>query len=96
MADPSVADRWIARPHETTSESSGIRKVFELARSIKDPINLSIGQPISMSPNRSRQRRGGHRAGFNGYTLTQGIPELRPAARRATFMGALRRRRPAS
>jgi len=26
-------------------DSSGIRKVFELARSLKDPVNLSIGQP---------------------------------------------------
>mgnify|MGYP000650697158 CR=1 FL=1 len=26
-------------------DSSGIRRVFELARSMKDPINLSIGQP---------------------------------------------------
>ena len=26
-------------------DSSGIRKIFDLARSLKDPINLSIGQP---------------------------------------------------
>ena len=26
-------------------ESSGIRRVFELGRSLKDPVNLSIGQP---------------------------------------------------
>ncbi len=26
-------------------DSSGIRRIFELARSMKDPINLSIGQP---------------------------------------------------
>ena len=26
-------------------DSSGIRRVFDLARSLKDPINLSIGQP---------------------------------------------------
>ena len=26
-------------------DSSGIRRIFELARSMKDPINLSIDQP---------------------------------------------------
>src|SRR5947209_8570477 len=37
-------DRWIAqRMHHI--EASGIRKVFELARTIQDPVNLSIGQP---------------------------------------------------
>lgn len=26
-------------------EASGIRKIFDLAATLKDPINLSIGQP---------------------------------------------------
>ncbi len=35
---------WIAeRTH--AFDSSGIRKVFDLAAKLKDPINLSIGQP---------------------------------------------------
>ena len=35
---------WIA-DRMRTIELSGVRKVFELARSLKDPVNLSIGQP---------------------------------------------------
>lgn len=57
---------------------SGIRKVFELAASIKDPIDLSIGQPdFSIT---DAGRAAAHAAideGFTRYTLTQGIPELR-------------------
>src|SRR5215472_3546543 len=40
----SHADRWVAERMRHI-ESSGIRKVFELARSLDDPVNLSIGQP---------------------------------------------------
>ena len=69
--------RWIAeRMHHI--ESSGIRKVFELARSLKDPINLSIGQPDFDVP--ESIKAGAHAAidaGENGYTVTQGIPALR-------------------
>ena len=35
---------WIAQRTEFV-DSSGIRKVFDLAASMTDPINLSIGQP---------------------------------------------------
>ena len=38
------AEQWVA-DRMRSIEASGIRKVFELARTIKDPINLSIGQP---------------------------------------------------
>lgn len=64
-------------------DSSGIRKVFELARKLKDPINLSIGQPDFDPPEELRARAieaigsGRHR-----YTLTQGIEELRDEVRR--------------
>jgi aspartate/methionine/tyrosine aminotransferase len=35
---------WIA--HRTEAfDSSGIRRIFDLAAKLKDPINLSIGQP---------------------------------------------------
>jgi aspartate aminotransferase/aminotransferase len=37
-------ERWIA-DRMSSIESSGIRKVFDLARSLKDPVNLSIGLP---------------------------------------------------
>ena len=37
-------DRWLAE-RSLKFDSSGIRKVFDLAAKIEDPINLSIGQP---------------------------------------------------
>jgi aspartate aminotransferase/aminotransferase len=74
---PRAADRWIADRMQHI-EASGIRKVFELARSIKDPVNLSIGQPHFDVP--EPIKAAAHAAidrGANSYTLTQGIPELR-------------------
>jgi aspartate aminotransferase/aminotransferase len=59
-------------------EASGIRKVFELGRSLQSPINLSIGQPDFDVP--GPIKAAAHAAidrGANGYTVTQGIPELR-------------------
>src|SRR5438034_6126816 len=73
----SPADGWIAERMRHI-ESSGIRKVFELARSLKDPVNLSIGQPDFDVPEPAK--RAAHAAidaGRNAYTVTQGIPELR-------------------
>jgi aspartate aminotransferase/aminotransferase len=68
---------WIAtRMHSI--EASGIRKVFELARSLKDPVNLSIGQPHFDVPDSVKQAA--HDAidrGANAYTVTQGIADLR-------------------
>lgn len=69
--------RWIAERMRHI-ESSGIRKVFELARSLKDPVNLSIGQPDFDVP--ASIKAAAHAAidrGDNAYTVTQGIPELR-------------------
>ncbi len=70
-------ERWIAdrmRP----IEASGIRKVFELARSLKDPVNLSIGQPDFDVPEPVKTTaKEAIDAGRNGYTVTQGIAELR-------------------
>ena len=37
-------DSWIAERMRHI-EASGIRKVFELTKTLKDPVNLSIGQP---------------------------------------------------
>ena len=56
-------------------DSSGIRKVFDLARSLKDPVNLSIGQPDFDVPDAVKQA--GIQAiqdGYNGYTPTQRLP----------------------
>src|ERR1700730_11096679 len=68
---------WIAERMRHI-EASGIRKVFELARSLKDPVTLSIGQPDFDVPDPIKAAA--HAAidrGANGYTVTQGIPELR-------------------
>jgi aminotransferase len=72
MNDPWIADRM------KSIEMSGIRKVFELGRSLADPVNLSIGQPHFDVPEAIKQAA--HQAidaGRNGYTVTQGIAELR-------------------
>ncbi len=61
-------------------DSSGIRKVFDLAAKLKNPINLSIGQPDFDVPNEIKQVAiDSIREGFNSYTVTQGIQELRDA-----------------
>jgi aspartate aminotransferase/aminotransferase len=70
-------DHWIA-DRMRHIESSGIRKVFELARSLKDAVNLSIGQPDFDVPEPIKAAaRAAIDQGHNGYTVTQGIPELR-------------------
>ena len=59
-------------------DASGIRKVFDLGANLKDPINLSIGQPDFDVPDAAKEAAiEAIRVGRNGYTVTQGIPELR-------------------
>jgi aspartate aminotransferase/aminotransferase len=59
-------------------DSSGIRKVFDLAARLEDPINLSIGQPdFEMPPAAREAAKAAIDAGRNGYTPTQGIASLR-------------------
>lgn len=68
---------WISERSKSV-EMSGIRKVFELARSLKDPVNLSIGQPHFPVPEPIKAAaKAAIDADKNGYTVTQGIPELR-------------------
>jgi aspartate aminotransferase/aminotransferase len=70
--DSLIADRM----HHI--EVSGIRKVFDLARSLKDPVNLSIGQPHFDVPEPIKAAaKAAIDSGESGYTVTQGIPELR-------------------
>src|SRR4029077_10524706 len=58
-------------------DSSGIRKVFDLAAKMKDPINLSIGQPDFDVPEMARQAMIAAVSGRkNGYSQTQGIAPL--------------------
>ncbi|MEW6026535.1 MAG: aminotransferase class I/II-fold pyridoxal phosphate-dependent enzyme [Planctomycetota bacterium] len=59
-------------------EASEIRKAFDLARSLKDPIDLSIGQPDFEVPDAVKDAAiESIKRGFNRYVTTQGIPELR-------------------
>ncbi len=58
-------------------DASGIRKVFDMAASMKDPINLSIGQPDFDVPEAIKQRAiQAIEHGRNRYTPTQGIADL--------------------
>ncbi len=58
-------------------EASGIRKVFDLAQKIKDPIDLSIGQPDFDVPEEVKNEAiQAIKSGFNRYTITQGIRGL--------------------
>ena len=68
---------WLAARTELV-DSSGIRKVFDLAAKMTDPINLSIGQPDFPVPDAIKQAAiDAIRADRNGYSQTQGIGELR-------------------
>ena len=70
-------ESWLA-DRTRAVEVSGIRKVFELGRSLKDPVNLSIGQPHFDVPEPVKAAaKAAIDAGHNGYTVTQGIAELR-------------------
>lgn len=59
-------------------DASGIRRVFDLAADLKDPINLSIGQPDFDVPKSIQQAAvDAIQSGQNKYTQTQGIAALR-------------------
>lgn len=59
-------------------DASGIRRVFDLAAKLKDPINFSIGQPDFDVPDKIKAAAcDAIHAGKNSYTQTQGTPELR-------------------
>ncbi|MFK7789369.1 MAG: pyridoxal phosphate-dependent aminotransferase [Phycisphaeraceae bacterium] len=61
-------------------DASGIRRVFELAAKLDDPINLSIGQPDFDVPDEIKAAAcEAINQGHNRYTQTQGTPELRAA-----------------
>ncbi len=67
----------------TLVSASGIRKVFDLAQSMENPINLSIGQPDFDVPDTLKQVAvDAIQEGKNSYTVTQGIPELHAAVRK--------------
>src|SRR5436190_19870905 len=63
-------------------DASGIRKVFDLAARMKDPINLSIGLPDFDVPDPAKEAAiEAIRSGNNRYTQTQGIEPLRTRLR---------------
>lgn len=70
---------WIA-DRTTTFDSSGIRRVFDLAAKLKNPINLSIGQPDFDVPDEIKTAAiEAIQSGKNAYSPTQGIGPLRDA-----------------
>lgn len=70
-------DAWIA-DRMRHIDASGIRKAFDLAKAMKDPINLSIGLPdFDCSEPVKAAAIEAIRSGHNQYTVTQGIPDLR-------------------
>ena len=72
-----MSDAWIA-DRMRSIEASGIRKAFDMAKTMKDPINLSIGLPdFDVAEPAKAAAIEAIRAGHNAYTLTMGLPELR-------------------
>jgi aspartate aminotransferase/aminotransferase len=77
----SPSDYISRRAHAV--DASGIRKVFDLAAKMKDPINLSIGLPDFDVPEVAKQAAiDAIRSGHNRYTQTQGIAPLRERLRK--------------
>lgn len=76
-AAATSSQRWLSE-RARGLRISGIRRVFELGASLKDPINLSIGQPDFPVPDPiKRAAIEAIEQDHNGYTLSQGIPQLR-------------------
>lgn len=63
-------------------EISGIRRMFELASRIPGAVDLSLGQPdFPPAPEVLQAAWRALREGRHGYTVTQGLPELREKIR---------------
>src|SRR5437868_7351827 len=76
----SASDFISRRAHAV--DASGIRKVFDLAAKMNDPINLSIGLPDFDVPEAVKSAAiEAIRSGQNRYTQTQGIAPLRERLR---------------
>ena len=71
-----MSDQWIA-DRMRKIDASGIRKVFDLAANLKDPVNLSIGQPHFDVPDVVKAALiQAVQDGKNAYSQTQGIAPL--------------------
>jgi len=78
VSDSVAPRRTIISRRASAFDSSGIRKAFDLAARLEDPINLAIGQPdFAMPAAACEAARGAIDSGKSGYTQTQGIPQLR-------------------
>ena len=72
-----MTSRWISK-RAGTFEASGIRKVFDLAAKLTNPINLSIGQPdFDVPPEARKTMVDAINSAKGGYTPTQGLATLR-------------------
>jgi aspartate aminotransferase/aminotransferase len=75
---PATVRRTIVSRRASAFDSSGIRKAFDLAARLDDPINLAIGQPdFAMPVAACEAAKAAIDAGKSGYTQTQGTPQLR-------------------
>lgn len=73
-----MAGRDFIADRVRTIGASGIRRVFDLGAALKDPIDLSIGQPdYPVPPPVKEAMVRAVREDHNGYTVTRGIPALR-------------------
>jgi len=78
VSTPASVRRTIVSRRASAFDSSGIRKAFDLAARLEDPINLAIGQPdFAMPVAACEAAKAAIDAGKSGYTQTQGIPQLR-------------------
>ena len=71
-----MTSHWLSK-RAGSFESSGIRRVFDLAAKLNDPINLSIGQPDFDVPNEAKKALiDAVNSQKGGYTPTQGLAVL--------------------
>jgi len=78
VSTPASVRRTMISRRASAFDSSGIRKAFDLAAKLDDPINLAIGQPdFAMPAAACEAAKAAIDAGKSGYTQTQGIPQLR-------------------
>ena len=67
---------WLSQRVQNIN-ASGIRRIFDLAATLKNPVNLSIGQPHYDTPEAIKDALcQAVRDGRNGYSPTQGIEPL--------------------
>ena len=68
---------WLSKRVQSV-RPSGVRKIFDLARAVKNPVDLSLGEPDFDIPDEIKEEGiAWIRKGFNKYTPSGGIPELR-------------------